>query len=209
MSEFAANLTIDVSAGRYAVVAVAALAAGVTDALWFRISNALTFPLIIAGVLYHAAFPAGDGVLFTLLGAGCGFAVLALLFAAGGVGAGDVKLLTGIGAWIGAHDVLVVFVVAAALNGIYSLALISWTKSWRDVPRRLGGMFRQSRDGGSRSESVEHVVEQDARTRRGRLAPMGTMIAFALLILLLRDVLQSPRASVDAAGASPLSAIQG
>jgi prepilin peptidase CpaA len=211
MDEFAANLTIDVSAGRYGVVAVAALLAGMTDALWFRISNGLTIPLIVSGLLYHGASPAGEGALFTILGAGFGFGILVLLFVAGGVGAGDVKLLTGIGAWIGPHDVLVLFIVAGLLVGLYSLVLITWTNAWREMPRRVAAMFRRMAGRQDRSESVEQIARQEERKRRARLVPMGAMIAFALLILLTRHFLTSPRADLEshATRQSPVSAAPG
>ena len=193
MDEITANLTIDVSAGRYGVVSVAALVAGITDALWLRISNVLTIPLIVSGILFHATFPAGEGVLFSLLGACIGFGLLMLLFAAGGVGAGDVKLLTGMGAWIGPHDVLAVFVVAALLHGIYSLVIIIRTSSWKDMPRRATDGFRHLlRMNDTPTDTVEQIAKQDEETRRRRLVPMGTMIAFALLILLMRNFLEAP-----------------
>lgn len=197
MDDFAANLTIDVSAGRYGVVAVAVLLAGITDALWFRISNFLTIPLILSGLLYHVLFQSGDGALFTFLGAGVGFGILLLLFAAGGVGAGDVKLLTGIGAWIGAHDVLVVFIAAGLLNGLFTVAMIAWTNSWKEMPRRFADIFRRLPSRSCQTGDVEQVARQDEATRRRRLVPMGTMIAFALLILLTRDFLTSPPADME------------
>lgn len=192
MDEIVRSLTIDISPARYGLVLAATLIAGVTDVLWFKIPNILTVPLIVTGVLYHAVYPAEKGTLFTLCGAFTGFCLLAPFFAAGGIGAGDVKLLSGIGAWVGAHDVLVVFIVAALLNGIYSAAIIARTTKWSDLPRRVGTAWRQlvQRRVASR-DTVEHVAQQDERTRRRRLAPLGAMIAIALVILVIRGLLQT------------------
>jgi prepilin peptidase CpaA len=170
---FLSHFTLDISAGRYAIATVAALIAGVTDALWLKISNWLTFPLLASGLLFHAILSSETGVLFALMGAFIGFCPLVILFISGGVGAGDLKLLAGIGAWIGPHDVLVLFIVSSFLVGFYSLILRACTTN---LPTHS-----------TSRETVESLALSDQRTRRTRLVPMGTMIAVALLILVARD----------------------
>ncbi len=173
------HLTIDVTAGQYAVVAVVTMIAGVTDALWLKISNWLTLPLLAGGLLFHAFAPSQMGVLFALLGAGLGFGLLVVFFIAGGLGAGDVKLLSAIGAWIGPHDVLVLYIVSAFLVGLGSLILWTWNR--KHLPENSLESDSHAR------KTLDSLTDLDDRARRARLVPMGTMIAVALGILMMQD----------------------
>lgn len=100
------------------IVAVAvALAACVFDVRSRRIPNALTFGAALAAFAV-AAFTGG----FSALGAsGAGWALgLAMwlpIYALGGMGAGDVKLIAAIGAWIGPGAVIYAALYAAVAGG--------------------------------------------------------------------------------------------
>jgi prepilin peptidase CpaA len=71
----------------------------VTDVRSRRIPNVLTFGAAAAGVMYHAIW--GNGVLFSVEGWAVAAAAFMIPFALGGLGAGDVKLLGALGAWLG------------------------------------------------------------------------------------------------------------
>jgi prepilin peptidase CpaA len=60
------------------------------------------------------------------LGLLVGFAIPFALFALGALGGGDVKLLAGIGAWLGAVAVMKVFIVAAIVGLIIVLVQCAW-----------------------------------------------------------------------------------
>jgi Flp pilus assembly protein protease CpaA len=179
MPDNLSHLAIDVTAGRYAAVVVFVLIAGLTDALWLRISNWLTLPLLVGGLLFHAFAPMQMGFLLSLFGAILGFVLVAPFFAAGGMGAGDVKLLAGIGAWIGPHDVLVLFIVSAFLVGLTSIALTAWNRKSNPV--------NAGQTNSTAENSLESLDRLDERGRRARMVPMGTMIALALLMLMTQD----------------------
>jgi prepilin peptidase CpaA len=91
-------------------------AACITDVRSARIPNVLTFSGAIAGLLFHAFAPNGAG--FAAAGEGCliGLGVFFLPFALGGLGAGDVKLLAALGAWLGPTDILWSAVYAALVG---------------------------------------------------------------------------------------------
>ena len=77
--------------------------AAVIDGLKLKVPNWLTFPMIISGWIYSATLSpwAGwDGLLYSLWGTAVGMALLLPAYAIGGMGAGDVKLLAGVGAWV-------------------------------------------------------------------------------------------------------------
>ena len=87
-------------------VTLALVVAAVIDGIQLKVPNWLTFPFIISGWAYSMAAYGieGDGWLtglgISLLGTLVGLALLMPAYAIGGMGAGDVKLLAGVGAWV-------------------------------------------------------------------------------------------------------------
>ena len=109
-----------------AVVAVATGIALVTDLWKFKVYNGLTLPLIVAGLLFHGIAPAGLGLTFSSLGFLCGFAGLIAFYALGGFGAGDVKLMAGIGAWLGPTNALWLLIASSLISGLCAVAICWW-----------------------------------------------------------------------------------
>jgi len=109
------------------LVAVVAATAAVFDIRQRRIPNALTIPAMLAGIAIHTARSGWDGFTFSLLGMAIGGGVLLLFFVFGGMGAGDVKLLAGIGALGGFRFVISVLVLTGVAGGIMAMGkLIVW-----------------------------------------------------------------------------------
>jgi len=106
----------------FAPLAAALFWAAVQDVRTRRIRNWLTFSLLLAGVAQ--SFLPGRTVSpgQSALGLAVGFALPLLLFVIGALGAGDVKLLTAVGAWIGAASMLRVFAVEGILGMLLVLA---------------------------------------------------------------------------------------
>src|SRR6266540_2661397 len=85
------------------------LIAAFTDLRSRRIPNWLTLPALPVGLLAQTVY--GDGFWQGLLGALGGFAALFALFAVGASGAGDVKLFTVVGSFVGIRNLAAVFVL--------------------------------------------------------------------------------------------------
>ena len=105
-------------------VAVATLVAAATDLWKFKVYNLLTVPTLALGVVVTTSLGGVEGLKTSLLGAGLGFVLLVFFYAAGGVGAGDVKLLAAVGAWFGPYLTLQVFIASALCGGVYAMALV-------------------------------------------------------------------------------------
>src|SRR5687767_13789570 len=94
---------------------VLVMGASVSDLRTRRIPNLMTFSAAAAGLLYHSFAAAGHGA----VASGGGWLIGALLFfpifALRGMGAGDVKLLAALGAWLGPRDVVWVALITAAV----------------------------------------------------------------------------------------------
>ena len=96
-------------------VSIVLVVAAVIDGIQLKVPNWITFPMIASGWIYSACAYAwgGDswmvGLGWSLLGTAVGLALLLPPYAVGGMGAGDVKLLAGVGAWIHATDTAYAF----------------------------------------------------------------------------------------------------
>ena len=105
------------------------LIAAATDVRTRRIPNWITITLLVTGVAQSFV---GLGLVTpaqSLLGALVGLAVPLTIHMLGGLGAGDVKLLCGIGAWVGPRNIVLVL-AAAALTGLV-LVLVQATVQGR------------------------------------------------------------------------------
>ena len=103
-----------------------------------RIPNYLTFGAALAGLAYNLAVSGWGGLENGLLGLLLGFGFLILPYIMGGMGAGDVKALAALGAWLGPTGTLYLFCYMAIAGGLMSLAVlirkaILWQKirQWR------------------------------------------------------------------------------
>lgn len=169
----------------FSVVVTALIAAAITDIREFKVYNALTFPLVIGGVLVSAMAPWGQGLESSLTGAAIGFGLLFLPFLTGGIGAGDLKLMAGVGAWLGPHTTLLIFVVSGLAAGVYAVVAMTLHGSFREHMLRLRVMYYQivslSRYMGSEDRVESYLNRAD---RRSRVMPFAAIMCFGTLLLL-------------------------
>ena len=100
------------------------------DGKELRVPNLITFPMILAGLLYNLVVGGWAGLGFSLAGIGMGLALLLVLYAIGGMGAGDVKLRAGVGAWLGWEVTLYAYLVSAVVGGVMALIMVARRNSW-------------------------------------------------------------------------------
>jgi prepilin peptidase CpaA len=100
-----------------------ALVACVTDIRSRRIPNVLTFGAAVAGLLFHLATGGRDAGFDSAMGYLAGTAIFLPFFLLGGMGAGDIKLLAALGAWIGPHDVLWLAAYTSITGGVFAVGL--------------------------------------------------------------------------------------
>jgi prepilin peptidase CpaA len=106
------------------------IVAAVIDGWRLKVPNWLTFPLIFAGwtaSAYVGGFPGLGG---SMMGTVVGLALLLPAYAIGGMGAGDVKLMAGIGAWIGATATFYAFCVSAIIGGLIAVVMVLIRRRW-------------------------------------------------------------------------------
>lgn len=157
-------------------VGVATLAASATDLWKFKVYNALTLPTFLLGLACSAWLGGREGLGASLLGAGLGFVALVAFFAMGGVGAGDVKLLTAVGAWLGPSLTYQVFVASAMAAGVYAVGLVLIRRGVLGLAAELFSIRSAAATPGSWRMPAATIADEVRRVdRRRRLVPFAAM----------------------------------
>jgi prepilin peptidase CpaA len=94
-----------------------------------RIPQAVTLGGAVAALLFHAASSGWTGAMLSGSGWALGIAIFFVPFALGGLGAGDVKLLGALGAWVGPGDVIWLALYAGIAGGILAV-LVSLARGY-------------------------------------------------------------------------------
>jgi len=168
----------------FVAVAGAAVVIAATTDLWrFKVYNALTFPTLVAGLAASAWVGGWWGLADGVSGALLGFGLLLVPFVMGGVGAGDVKLLTALGAWLGPWLTLHVFLASAVAAGLYALALSALGSGLASTFVDLLFLIHRVRAGDLRASSGASIHEEAARPdRRRRLVPFAAMTCLGFFV---------------------------
>ncbi|TWT74988.1 A24 family peptidase [Allorhodopirellula solitaria] len=111
-------------------VTVVLIIAAVIDGLTLKVPNWLTLPFIVSGWVYGAYATGAIGFGSSVVASMASMMLLLPLRNVGGMGAGDVKLLAGIGAWCGIVVTFQAFVATAIVGGIMAAAMIWMSGDW-------------------------------------------------------------------------------
>src|SRR5205823_5865387 len=115
-----------------------------------------------------------------------GFSVLICFYLLGGMGAGDVKLLTAVGAWLGLSLTLAVFLAASLAAGVYVVAVTLFYHTQGDLWANLQIAWLRIKLLGRHLASEQRIEAEVARPDcRGRIIPFAAMIAVGLALILL------------------------
>jgi prepilin peptidase CpaA len=112
------------------LVCLTLIVAAYIDGKQLRVPNWITFPMILSGLLYHGVTAGWPGLQTALAGAAVGLLCLLPLYSIGGMGAGDVKLMAGIGAWMGVSVTVAAFFVSAVVGGAMAIVMVLKRKSF-------------------------------------------------------------------------------
>jgi prepilin peptidase CpaA len=127
---------MSMSTAQIAVLTTAVLAC-IWDLRTRRIPNALTFGAAAAAFVFHFSTGGTSALAFGVSGWLVGTALLFALFVLGGMGAGDLKLLGALGAWLGPADALWLVLFSGMAGGVMALVVGMvngcLAKSWSNV----------------------------------------------------------------------------
>ena len=185
-------------------ICAAMIAAAVIDGWKLKVPNWLTLPLILSGWALGLGHDLGwpppstglGGIGASLAGTMVGFALLYPIHMIGGMGAGDVKMQMGFGAWIGsfyglnagdAHPgamwiVFYAFCLAAIIGGVLALGMIvvrgQLRRNMTNTREILGDLFA--------AKGVGDVAEKAAvRKPRLHLLPYGIPLCMGFIAYLI------------------------
>jgi prepilin peptidase CpaA len=116
-------------------VAVILVALVLTAAIWDlrlrRIPNWLSLAGIICGIALNSFLYGLAGLKQSLGGMALAFGVYFLLYLMRAMGAGDVKLMAAVGAFVGPNNWFLIFLITAVLGGAIALVVLAWRKRLR------------------------------------------------------------------------------
>jgi len=177
---------MDMSALTSQITCMAVLLVGVVacgyDVPTKRIPNVLTLGGALVALVFHGVTDGLPGFGSSLLGWGAGLVVFFPLFALGGMGAGDLKLLACLGAWLGPVDAFRTAIFAAISGGAMALVLVLARGYARKAFANLWLLFAHWRVAG-----IRPLPELTLEGSRGpRLAYAVPITAGALVTFWLR-----------------------
>jgi prepilin peptidase CpaA len=119
-----------------AVLLIAAVACAI-DLRTRRIPNVLTFGAAAGAIVFSLATGGLAGGIDSVAGLLVGAALMFVLFALGGMGAGDVKLVGALGAWLGPADAIWLFLYTGIAGGALALVVAATTGYLRQACRNV------------------------------------------------------------------------
>jgi prepilin peptidase CpaA len=119
-----------------------------TDLKKHRIPNLLLWPALSLALMMHMTSGGIDGLIVVAGGMTLGFAMLLPLYSIGGMGAGDVKLLSVVGGLLGPWGALVAGVATMIAGALFGIAFILWRCIWPRIQfsevQALGPLGKQT-----------------------------------------------------------------
>jgi prepilin peptidase CpaA len=91
-----------------------------------RIPNYLTLGAALAGLGFRLGYYGWWGLTSGCLGLALGFGLLICFYLMGGMGAGDVKALAALGAWLGPWLTFALFVYMGVAGGLLAIGVLWW-----------------------------------------------------------------------------------
>ena len=171
------------------VLAVAVL----TDLYAHKVDNRLVLAGLAAAWMFHLASAPGGGVLSAVGGSigtlgvaggiAVGFAALFPLYALRAMGAGDVKLMMVVGAFLGPLQTLGAVVLTFAAGGVLALAMALWQRSLGRMLINLRFMLTTSmvRAAGGSSPRLEPLQHTAGRMPYALAIAAGTVLQLVLV----------------------------
>ncbi len=174
------NSFFDAAAAHWPIwlVSVVLIVAAVIDGWKLKVPNWLTFPMILSGWVYSFAADGWSGLAWSLLGTAAGLGMLYFLYAIGGMGAGDVKLLAGIGAWVHLQHTFYIFAATTVVGAIMAIIMVLRSGEWR---KHLAQFFAIGREIMQTKDPEQLFQKAAERKPTMLLLPYGIPMTIAAL----------------------------
>jgi prepilin peptidase CpaA len=170
------------------LVTLTLVVAAAIDGWKLKVPNWITFPMILAGWVYSTTFFGWEGLALSLFGTFVGLGLLLPAYAIGGMGAGDVKLMAGVGAWVWASVTFYAFCLSAIIGGLIAVGMVLYRKAWSEHRDQFGTILNEVltiRDPNRLSAIAAGRKSSMLLLPYGIPIAMGTILYFALSGMLL------------------------
>lgn len=162
-------------------VTITLIVAAVIDGYELKVPNWITLPMIAAGWAYSATLsgmPWHEGLAWSLFGTGVGLILLLPAYSIGGMGAGDVKLLAGVGAWVHGEHTFYAFCVSAIIGAVLAVLMVLAQKAWA---KHYNQFFSIAKEIATVKNPEKLAVIAAERKPRMMLLPYGIPIAIGTI----------------------------
>ncbi|WP_047551902.1 A24 family peptidase [Methylotenera sp. G11] len=123
------------------ILSVLLLLATREDMRSHRIPNRLVLAGVVLGLALNGLLPGGLGWLAALKGLALGLAVLLPIYLLRAMGAGDVKLMGMVGAFLGAGDLIGALIATLIAGGVMALVAALWSRQFLNLLLNIRGML--------------------------------------------------------------------
>lgn len=174
--------------GVCALVSVVLIIAAVIDGYKLKVPNWITYPLILSGWIASALMFGWSGLGWSLVGTLVGLALLLPAYAIGGMGAGDVKLLGGVGAWVWGTVTFYAFCISAVVGGVIALGMVVYARKFQHHRAQFSAILTEIfviRDPNQLATIAAERKSSMMLLPYGIPIAIGTIVYFALMGLLL------------------------
>lgn len=113
------------------------VACAVTDLVWKKVFNVVTFPAMILGMMGGFYFLGIRGGIESVLGLLLGFLIYGYLYFLKWIGAGDVKFLMALGSWGGPVYVFKVATLSVIVGGFLGIIVLFFNKQLKSFFKRI------------------------------------------------------------------------
>lgn len=169
----------------YAVLIPGVLLASWIDYSQRRVPNWLNLTLILAGFVAQACFFGWTGVTTGFWGMLTGLGLLIVPWLMHGMGAGDVKLLSAVGVWLGPLLTLYSFVLGAAIGGVVAVIMIVSTGRLRMACANMALILTKC---STRKTVFSEFASAKSFGETSQLLPYGVPLTAGTLIILAANM---------------------
>ncbi len=160
-----------------------------------RISNKMTVPFFVLGLIYQVAFHGMPGLIDAGQGFLAGFGTLFLLWVVGGGGGGDVKMMGALAVWLGFETTLLVLICSTLFVLFGTAAVVMYSLFQRGISGTKSKYLAKSITEGRNTKLAPETVKE--RTQR-RVMPYAVPVCFAVWVVLFARI-ETINAGIEAA----------
>lgn len=168
-----------------AVLVPAMLLACWCDYRAHRVPNWLNGALAVTGLAVHAAWGGWNGLAHSATGLIAGLAPLLVLWMMRGMGAGDVKFMAALGAWLGPTLTLYALAAGGLAGGVMAVAMIAHRGAWRTTTTNLGVLMMKV---GSWRTAMSEFASVHEMGRSNGVLPYAIPLSVGTFLVLICDL---------------------